>query len=89
MELKTSQALIAKPSTSLTILHVTILYRHLLTVIWFNRVLDEDIKCHTRQLSAFIEVLIWVNVFFKSSVEKCKMDRQLMKIVMRISADLS
>jgi len=59
LDVRSNQTLIAKPSISLALLHVTILYRHLLTAICISRDLDEDIKRHTSQLSAFTEVSIW------------------------------
>lgn len=68
LELRSNQALIAKPFISLAVLHVTILYRYLLTPICINRVLGEDIERHTSQLSAFTEVSIWANTFVKASV---------------------
>lgn len=63
-----NQASIAKPSISLAVLHVTILYRHSLTATSINGVLDEDIECHTSQFSGFTEVSIWANTFVKASV---------------------
>lgn len=44
LEFRNNQALIAKPPTSLSILHLKVLQKHLLTVICLNKVL-EGIEC--------------------------------------------